>query len=71
MTYERAALVCLLQGARRREFVYIYKPGDPFRTIGRAFRFHIFSTDNEEFHWKKYCIDNDYLWNTTVYIDLI
>jgi len=46
MTYTRAALVLLLQGARRREFRYIYKPRNP---SGCAYLFHIFSNENEEF----------------------
>ena len=42
MTYKRAALVWLLQGARRREFRYIYKPRNPSRTRGRAYLLHLF-----------------------------
>jgi len=48
MTNKRAALFWLLQGARRREFRYIYKPGNPSRTRGRAYLFHIFSNDNKD-----------------------
>jgi len=43
-----AALTWLLQGARRREFRYIYKLGNPPTTKGRAHLFHFFN-DNEEF----------------------
>jgi len=44
MTYKRAALVWLSQGARRREFRHIYKPGNLFMTGGRAYLFHIYLT---------------------------
>jgi len=43
MTYKRAALVWLVQGARRREFRYTYKPGNASRTRGRAYFFYIFT----------------------------
>jgi len=35
------------QGARRREFRYIYKPGNPFKTRERAYFFHIFKPQRE------------------------
>jgi len=37
-----AALFWLSQGARRREFRYIYKTGNPSRFRGRVYLFHIF-----------------------------
>ena len=50
MIYKRAALVWLLLGARRREFCSIYKPGNPSRTRGRAYLFHIFLTTTRNFN---------------------
>jgi len=64
-----AYLWCLRGGTHRREFRYIYKPGNPSRTRVFVSRF---SNDNEEFQWNsiKYSIDNDNLWNTSVYFYL-
>jgi len=50
MTDKRAVLVCLLQGARRREFRYIYKPGNPPMTRWRAYLFHMFLTTTKNFN---------------------
>ena len=50
MTYKRAALFCLLQDARRKQFRYIYKPGNPSLTSGRAYLFHICLTTTINFN---------------------
>jgi len=45
-----ADLWCLRGGTRRREFRYIYKPGNPSRTRGRAYLFHDFLTTTRTFN---------------------
>jgi len=45
-----ADLWCLRGGTRRREFRYIYKPGKPSRTRGRAYLFHVFLTTTRNFN---------------------
>jgi len=50
MTYKRAALVWLLQGARPKEFRYIDKPRNPSRPRGPAYLFHIFQTTMRNFN---------------------
>jgi len=50
MTYKRAALFWLLQGAWQREFRYVYKPGHPSRTRGHAYWFHMFLTTTRNFN---------------------
>ena len=44
-----ADLWCLRGGTRRRAFRYIYKPGNPSRTRGRAYLFHVFLTTTWNF----------------------
>jgi len=47
MTYKLSALFWLLQGAQRREFRYIYKPGNPGPDDARIC--FTFFNDNDEF----------------------
>ena len=50
MTYKRAALVWLLQSTQRREFRYIYKPGNPSRTRGHTYLFVFFLMERRNFN---------------------
>jgi len=60
MTYKRAELVWLCK---------VRGEGKSFQDQRTGVFVSHFSNDNEEFqrNWKKYYIDNDYMWNTDVY----
>jgi len=76
MTSKRATLVWFLQGAWRREFHYIVCHsiiGNSFQCQKARVLVSQFPNDNEEFHrnWKKYSIDNDFLWNPAVFFVVV